>query len=143
MLQTTQTHTPQALDIHEAKHILQTLKPGTKTLTVELSGQYFTLPAGLIAMFHEILINAANGRSMSIIPLNAELTSQEAADHLGVSRQFLVQEADGGKIPFRKVGKHRRFAFTDILAYQSQMQQDSLEARQVLADQAQALNLDD
>ena len=143
MTQLSQTHVPSNPDISEAKHILQALKPGTREVSVELAGQQFTLPNGLVAMFREILINAANGEAMTIIPINAELTSQEAAEYLNVSRQFLVQEADTGHIRFRKVGTHRRFAFPDVLEYQREMKRASLEARQALADQAQELGLDD
>jgi excisionase family DNA binding protein len=94
-------------------------------------------------MFREILMNAANDKAMTIIPINAELTSQQAAEHLHVSRQFLVQEADAGRIPFHKVGTHRRFMLSNVLEYQLRMHRESLEARQALADQTQELGLDD
>ena len=143
MTQPNRTHIPTNPDIHEAKYILQTLRPGTREIRVQLAGQDFTLPTGLVAMFREILMNAANSEAMIIIPINAELTSQQAAEHLRVSRQFLVQEADAGRIPFHKVGSHRRFTFKDVLEYQQRMHRESLLARQALADQAQELGLDD
>ena len=138
----TQTHIPSTPDISEAKHILQALKPDTQ-LNVQLGGQDFTLPTGLVAMFREILNHAANGEAMTIIPVNADLTSQQAAEYLRLSRQFLVNEADAGRIAYRKIGTHRRFAFSDVLEYQNRLQHESLTARQALADQAQELGLDD
>ena len=55
----------------------------------------------------------------------------------------MVNEADAGRIAFRKIGTHRRLAFSDVLEYQTRLQHESLEARQALADQAQELGLDD
>ena len=137
------THIPSKPDISEAKHILQALQPDTREINVQLGGQDFTLPTGLVAMFREILNHAANGEAMTIIPVNADLTSQQAAEYLRLSRQFLVNEADAGRIAYRKIGTHRRFAFSDVLEYQSRLQHESLTARQALADQAQELGLDD
>lgn len=138
-----QTHVPTPPEISEAKHILQLLRPDARELQVQLAGQHFNLPHGLVAMFREILVNAANGKAMTIIPINADLTSQEVAEYLHVSRQFLVNEANAGRIAFRKVGTHRRFAFSDVLEYQHLTERESLTARQALADQAQELGLDD
>jgi excisionase family DNA binding protein len=138
-----QPHIPNQPDINEAKNILQALRPDLGTVKIQLENQEFVLPSGIRAMFREILINVANGQSTTIIPHHAELTSQQAAEFLRVSRQFLVQEADAGRIQCHKVGTHRRFAFTEVLKYQQQMHQRSLEARQALADQAQELGLED
>jgi excisionase family DNA binding protein len=143
MTQAIQTHVPTTPDIVEAKQILQALHPDLQSLKMEFSGQEFTLHKGLVAMLRDILTNTAKGQAITILPYNTELTSQEAAEYLHVSRQFLVGEADAGRIGFRRIGTHRRFAFEDILKYQQQTEQESLEARQALADQAQELGLDD
>ena len=138
----TQPHIPTAPEIHKAKHMLQALEPNAKEVIVQLNGQNFTLPKGLVSVFRELLVNTANGEAITITPMNTDLTSQEAAAYLRVSRQFLVNEADAGRIRFHKIGTHRRFAFGDVLEYQRLTQQESLEARQALADEAQALGLD-
>lgn len=139
----TQTHLLTTPDIDQAKQILQTLRSETGELQVQFGGQHFTLPHGLSAMLREILVNAANGEAMTIIPVNPDLTSQEVAEYLHISRQFLVNEAEAGRIAYRKVGAHRRFAFSDVLEYQRLTEIESSEARQALADQAQELGLDD
>jgi hypothetical protein len=139
MTQAIQTHVPTTPDIHEAKEILQALRPDSQSITMELSGQEFTLPQGLSAMLRDILTNAAKGQAITILPYNTEFSSQEAAD----SRQFLVNEADAGRIQYRRIGSHRRFAFEEILKYQHLTELESLAARQALTDQAQELGLDD
>jgi excisionase family DNA binding protein len=143
MTQTIQTHIPTMPDIVEAKEILQALRPDSQSITMELSGQEFTLPQGLSAMLRDILTNTAKGQAITILPYNTEFSSQEAADYLHVSRQFLVNEADAGRIQYRRIGSHRRFAFEEILKYQHLTELESLAARQALTDQAQELGLDD
>jgi excisionase family DNA binding protein len=72
-----------------------------------------------------------------------ELTSQQAAEHLGVSRQFVEDEAEAGRLPYYKVDGHYQFQFQDVLAYKNKLEVESLEARKALADEAQRLGLGD
>ncbi len=143
MTQTTQTHIPTTPDIVQAKEILHALHPDLQTIKMELSGQKFTLPKGLVAMLRDILTSTAQGQAITILPNNTELTSQEAAEFLHVSRQFLVNEADAGRIECRRIGSHRRFTLQHVMKYQRLTEQESLAARQALTDQAQELGLDD
>ena len=55
-----------------------------------------------------------------IVPSTQEMTTQSAADLLGVSRQYVVQLLEEGKIPFHKVGTHRRIAMKDVLVFRRQ-----------------------
>ena len=71
------------------------------------------------------------GRAVSIVPINKELTTQEAADILNISRPYLVKLLEAGQIPFTKVGSHRRVRFSDVLAYQKQREN---ERKQALAE---------
>lgn len=70
-----------------------------------------------------------------------ELTTQEAADYLNVSRPYLIKLIEEGKIPFRKVGTHRRIKFTEVIKYDNLTQEQQLKGLAELTKQAQELNL--
>jgi excisionase family DNA binding protein len=110
---------------------------------INADGHSFTLPASITELLTQILEQTANGQAIATLSGDTELTSQETADLLHVSRQHVVNEAEARRLPFLKVGTHRRFRLEQVLEYQRAMNQTSLEARQALADQAQHLGLDD
>jgi excisionase family DNA binding protein len=76
-----------------------------------------TPPAAAIAAFKQVLQAMAQGDGVAVLPLDAELTTQEAADLLNVSRPSLVKLLEKGAIPFRKLGVHRRLKAADVFAY--------------------------
>ncbi len=78
---------------------------------------------------------------MSVVPVHAELTTQEAAQMLGVSRPFFVQMLEKGDIPFHKIGTHRRVRYRDVIDYKKRLDAQRREALETLAEQAQALDM--
>jgi excisionase family DNA binding protein len=99
------------------------------------------VPTAAFRLLIDILSEMAQGHAVSLIPVHAELTTQEAADMLNVSRPHLVKLLDGGVIPFHKVGSHRRVCYQHLLNYKNQTQSDRLSVLGELAAQAQELKM--
>ncbi|MGB7181543.1 MAG: excisionase family DNA-binding protein, partial [Burkholderiaceae bacterium] len=95
------------------------------------------LPPKVLRLFAEMLGRMAQQQPVALLPLKMELSTQEAAARLNVSRPFIVKEVDSGKIRHHRVGRHRRIYLADLLAYQERMQRESEQALQELAAQAQ------
>lgn len=110
-------------------------------LSTQSGSQRVTVPVSALRMLVEILTLVGAGNAVSIIPIHAELTTQEAADLLNVSRPFLIAVLDRNEIPFRKVGTHRRIRYQDVLAYKDSIDSARKKNLEELAAQAQALKL--
>ena len=113
------------------------------TMRVRDAGREETieLPARAIKLLAEILEDMASGRAVTIVPRNAELTTQQAAEFLNVSRPFLIRLLEEKKIPFRMVGTHRRVRFEDILRYKEGIDAERRKVLDEFAADAQELKL--
>lgn len=107
----------------------------------ETSAETVSIPESAFLMLNEILTEMSKGNAVTVIPVHAELTTQQAADFLNVSRPFLVEQLKKGSIPYRKVGTHRRILFKDLMAYKQMMNKNRLHALDELSAQAQELGM--
>jgi excisionase family DNA binding protein len=80
-------------------------------------GQRVELPESIYRLLKSIVSNMEQGRTFTLVPEQTHLTTQKAADLLGVSRPHIVKLLDLGEIPSHKAGSHRRVYLTDVLAY--------------------------
>lgn len=103
--------------------------------------QEITVPVSAMRMLVDILAHMAEGETMTLIPQNAELTTQQAADFLNVSRPYFVKCLEEGRLAFHKVGSHRRVYFRDLVAYKEQSMAETRKALDELSAQAQELNM--
>lgn len=130
---------------------------GQRTLAAFLSTQFDTqqiqifdannqahqveLPTSALRLLVDVLSELAEGNAVKVVPVHAELTTQEAADLLNVSRPHLVKLLEDGALPHHKTGKHRRVRFADLMQFKATRDQASEDAMRELSKQAQELNL--
>lgn len=99
------------------------------------------LPPQVLRFFADMLGAMAERQPISLIHQKHELSTQEAAAILNVSRPFVVKELEAGRLPFRKVGRHRRIEYKDLMEYREKMCRKMDEGLQELADDAQQYDM--
>ncbi len=92
-------------------------------IEIEETGDKIKIPLNALKFLGDLLKAMSKGNLISIVPVATELTTQAAAEYLGCSRPYVVKLLEEGKIPFTKVGKHRRILFDDIVKYKQKMRQ--------------------
>ena len=150
---TDQTHEPfvadetEAVIARKAADKLKAVAEANEDVKITLAGKedkqiVVPLPARAVALIYEVLEAMATRTPMSLIPHDAELTTQQAADYLNVSRPHLIRQLEANKLPYRKVGSHRRVRFADLIEYERASKQEQKNALAELNAEAKRLGLE-
>ena len=136
---------PEQADIDAADEVLPHIRDflhrheDEETIPLEVADEVgretLEVPRAAVILLARILAHMAAGRGVSVLPVHAELTTQQAADMLNVSRPFLIGLLDAGEIEYKKVGSHRRVRAESLLEYR---RRDD-ENRRKAADELSAL----
>lgn len=113
------------------------------SLHADDGGTTLEIPGHALRLLVDMLAQIANGHAVTVAPVHAELTTQQAADLLNVSRPYVVKLLDEEQIPYRRVGNRRRVLLTHLLEYQQRDQAQRLEIADRLTAEAQRLGLYD
>lgn len=99
-------------------------KRAPKCQLVGPKGETIPIPESVFYILERVAEVMARGDSITVVPVGREVTTQQAADLLNVSRQYLVRLLDERRIPFRKTGKHRRLRIEDVLSFKATRDKD-------------------
>lgn len=137
-------HLPSQEEVEQANTSSRTLSKYTDVDRVQLSlrgcdGETddLVLPGHVLQILLDVLSEMSKGNAVSVVPYHHELTTQEAANLLNVSRPYLVSLLEKGDVPFRKVGTHRRVLLTDLMAYRDHINKERQHALDTLTAMSQ------
>ncbi len=108
---------------------------------IKLDGQHLILPRQALVLLRDLLADMAQGDAVAVVPLHSEMTTQQAADFLNVSRPYLITLLERGRLRYTKVGTHRRIQFKELIAYKDKIREQSSDAMDELVKLAQENNL--
>lgn len=115
--------------------------PDERRALVKMGGEDLILPRAAVELLCDILSGMSAGKAISIVPKSAELTTQLAADFLNVSRPYLVGLLEQRRLPFIKVGTHRRVKLEDLMKYKEEMMAASKSAMDRIVELSQDLDM--
>lgn len=108
---------------------------------VDAAGHRTEIPAAMVEVLRQVAEALGHGLGVTVAPLNAMMTTQEAADFLGISRPTLVRILERGEIPMHRPGRHRYVRLSDLIAYQQQAQERRAEVLDAMAREANEAGL--
>jgi excisionase family DNA binding protein len=97
------------------------LRTDNPEIEIEETKEKIRIPVTALKLLADILKEISQGNPISIVPIATEITTQAAAELLGCSRPHVVRLLEEGKIPFTKVGRHRRIKYEDIVKFKKNM----------------------
>ena len=147
LLERTEPTAPTASEVKLASESVSRLARAVKNrrqsirVQIESDQEAIAIPMSAFRLFANILAEMAKGNAVTLIPIHAELTTQQAADLLNVSRPYLVRLIEEGTLPSRMVGTHRRVRFEDLMRYKHETKALRLKALEELSALDQELGL--
>lgn len=138
----TPTDADSELAVESSRSLALRLPKGKRfTLQIDEDGEALAIPQSAARVLLRALTEMAQGNTVSVVPTLSELSTQQAAELLGVSRPYVVKLLDDKQLPSRKVGTHRRVLYLDLMKYKTELDAKRMEALQELTDQAQELKM--
>lgn len=119
------------------KHVAADQREPAAYKLVSPTGEMIELPESVFFLLERIIEVLACGDAITVAPVGKELTTQQAANILNVSRQYLVRLLDDGRIPYRKTGTHRRVPMEDLLAFKRQRDHERMASLDKLSQLSQ------
>jgi excisionase family DNA binding protein len=130
-------------DFKEVDRLLAEVIGERRPALVSASGERLELPQPVFDMLVHVLRSIKERRAVVMLPEDEAFTTQAAADHLGMSRPFLIGLLEKGEIPFHHVGSHRRVLFRDLMNYENKRDVARREGMNRLFQKVQEAGLDD
>ena len=118
------------LGSRELSAVMETNGEAQKINVIDKSGKTHEvlIPSSALNMMIELLTQLGNGNSVSITPIHAELTTQEGAEMLNMSRPTFIKLLDSSEIPFSRTGNRRKVAYADLMEYKNRLEEKRLAA---------------
>lgn len=131
------------LSSQELSAVIESNGEAQKINVVDKLGNFHevTLPASALNMMVEVLTQLGQGNSVSITPIHAELTTQEGADMLNMSRPTFIKLLNSGEIPFSRTGNRRKVPFAAVMEYKQRLENQRLAALAELSELDQAMGM--
>ena len=129
--------------LESSRRLSSITKRKSLSIRVESDGadESIPIPASLYRLLQDILTNMAQGNAITIVPTQAELTTQQAAEILNVSRPFVIQLIETNQLPHRMVGTHRRVLFQDVMDFKIRNREARMKVLDELVAEAQELDM--
>ncbi|MFD4405945.1 helix-turn-helix domain-containing protein [Nocardia sp. NPDC058499] len=127
----------QILDFTRALEAVGGNAPELRPVLVAADGSRVELPDAVYDVLRQVADALSNGMGVTVAPMNAMLTTQEAADYLGIARPTLVRILERGDLPMEKPGRHRFVRLADLIEYQALQREQTRGALDDLIDDAE------
>ena len=120
---------------HALSAVIDQLKDEVPEIEIEETQKKIRIPIMALRLLTEILKETGKGNLVTVVPIATEMTTQAASEYLGVSRPYFVKLLEESKMPYIKVGRHRRVKFKDVQSYKNEMKVDQKKVlKQIISD---------